>query len=241
MIYTGTSGWTYDEWAGDYYPQRLGKAKWLNYYFEKLSFVEVNATFYRRFRESTFENWRNKIPEGGKMALKVPRYITHIKYLQDCGAECREFAEKAGLLGEKLAGCLLQMHPKMPFYTDRLKQVIDDFGIGSKLIIEIRNPDWYREETLNILESTNTSYANIDHPAQRLTDIRTSDINYYRLHGFEEWYKSPYPGDFLEKMASALKENSKENDCFIAFNNCMGGHAHRNARQLFKIAGKSGK
>lgn len=80
-IHIGTSGWTYSDWAGRFYPQDLPKNQWLNFYTQHFNAVEINATFYRSFQETTYQHWREEAPPHFHYVIKASRYITHRKYL----------------------------------------------------------------------------------------------------------------------------------------------------------------
>jgi uncharacterized protein YecE (DUF72 family) len=79
-IRVGTSGWSYDHWRGGFYPDKLAKNRWFDFYAVRFNTVEVNATFYRRFKDSTYQNWRDRAPEGFRYVLKVPRKHQLLRY-----------------------------------------------------------------------------------------------------------------------------------------------------------------
>ena len=72
-ILIGTSGWTYDDWKGPFYPETLPRSKWLDYYVEQFPTVEINATFYRPFTDQNYQNWSKRVPAGFMYVLKAPR------------------------------------------------------------------------------------------------------------------------------------------------------------------------
>src|SRR4051794_21530437 len=83
----GCSGWNYDSWRdGAFYPPRCAARRWLAFYAERFDTVELNATFYRLPRRSAAERWAQETPEGFTFAVKVSRYVTHVKRLQDAGS-----------------------------------------------------------------------------------------------------------------------------------------------------------
>ncbi len=79
----GTSGWVYDDWKGRFYPETLPRSRWFAYYAAHFPTVEVNATFYRAFKDQTYVQWRERVPPGFLYVLKAPRRITHDKRLED--------------------------------------------------------------------------------------------------------------------------------------------------------------
>ena len=82
-VRVGTSGWSYDHWEGCFYPVSVPKSKWLNHYLNYFDTVELNASFYRLPKKTSFGNWYNKTPEGFLWSVKANRYITHIKKLEE--------------------------------------------------------------------------------------------------------------------------------------------------------------
>ncbi len=82
-VFIGTSGFIYDDWKGIFYPENLSKTKWLEYYAKYFNTVELNVTFYRLLKESTFKNWYKRTPKNFIFALKGSRFITHIKKLKN--------------------------------------------------------------------------------------------------------------------------------------------------------------
>lgn len=73
IIHVGTSGWSYDHWKGCFYPEDLAKNRWFHFYAEHFNTVEINATFYRRFKDKTYHKWREQAPDGFRYVLKVLR------------------------------------------------------------------------------------------------------------------------------------------------------------------------
>ncbi len=122
--YIGTSGWSYDDWKGRFYPEGTAKKKWLQYYASQFNTVEINAAFYRRFQPKTYKGWAEKAEPGFKYVVKAPQLITHRKFLKDVDDNCKEFAESASHLGDKFGLILLQLHPKMPYEPERLRKAI---------------------------------------------------------------------------------------------------------------------
>ena len=80
-ILVGTSGWTYDSWAGPFYPEGVARRRWLEYYAERLPTVELNASHYRWPRDTALAGWHDRLPAGFEMAVKAPRALTHAKRL----------------------------------------------------------------------------------------------------------------------------------------------------------------
>lgn len=108
--YIGTSGWHYDHWRNRFYPEKLSKAKWLEFYAGNFDTVELNNSFYKLPSENAFANWRDSTPAHFAFAVKVSRFITHIKRLKDTGEAVGNFITRAQNLGQKLGPLLYSFH-----------------------------------------------------------------------------------------------------------------------------------
>jgi uncharacterized protein YecE (DUF72 family) len=241
-ILVGTSGWTYEDWKGRFYPAGLAKSRWFDYYLTQFATVEVNATFYRFFKEQTYRNWRERTPADFRFVLKVPRLITHQKLLLDVGEDIRQFWNSASLLGDKLGLVLLQIAPDMPYDAARLRSAILAFGNPHQVAVEFRTEEWFNQEIREILQETGAVFCDGESPRFQLTGWVTSTTGYIRLHGRRQWYSDNYTDDDLREIASKarqLKANGAES-VFIFFNNDYEAHAPANALSLCKFLGCSG-
>ena len=107
-IRVGTSGWSYDDWVGPFYPQGAGKHDYLAHYASRFDLVEVDSTYYAVPRESTVHGWAERTPEHFRFALKMPGEITHKRVLVDCEGVMKQFVTALEPLREKLICVLLQ-------------------------------------------------------------------------------------------------------------------------------------
>jgi len=233
----GTSGWFYDHWKGVFYPEDLPKKGWFQYYQKYFQTVEINATFYRRFKDQTYFNWANQVAEGFTYVLKVQRIITHRKFLKNCSEDIREFSRSASLLGNKLGLLLLQLAPQTPYDPELLKNVVHSFNNSRIVAIEFRDKKWLTGEIKKILIDAGAVFCNVDSPKLRCLDWITSEIAYIRLHGRTQWYRYNYSDNELEEIANIAKgfigEGAKK--IYIFFNNDFEGHAPNNAQRLIEF------
>lgn len=107
----GTSGWQYADWRGRFYPSAAPTRTWLEHYVSQFDCVEVNSTFYRLPAEGVFAGWAARAPDGFEYALKVSRYITHIRRLGEPAEPIRTFLERAAKLGEGSGLCCSSCRP----------------------------------------------------------------------------------------------------------------------------------
>src|SRR5580700_8559286 len=109
MLFIGTSGYSYPEWKGSFYPAALPQAKMFAYYAERFPTVEINNTFYRMPDEKLLTGWAAAAPERFLFTLKVPQRITHLSKLRNCADTVAFFLGRALLLGPKLGVLLFQL------------------------------------------------------------------------------------------------------------------------------------
>jgi len=183
QFFIGTSGWSYDGWRGDFYPGGLPKARWFDFYAQHFNAVEVNATFYRTFKDETYRKWRDQALAGFRYALKAPRLITHRKMLMDVSDEIRIFAESAHILGETLGMILMQLAPGMPLDLPRLRAALSAFLDTSEVAVEFRHERWDSAETINLLREMRATWVCADSPKNPLRERLTGKNAYVRLHG----------------------------------------------------------
>lgn len=239
--FVGTSGWTYDHWKGNFYPQALPKSRWFEHYAGLFSTVEINATFYRTFKDQTYQNWYQKAPPGFCYVLKVPRPITHYKYLEDVNGEIHAFWRSVSLLEDKFGLVLLQVAPGTPYDPDRLQKALRAFPDPRRVAVEFRNDQWFNDEIRGLLKSQGSVFCDADSPRSHLRGWVTSDSAYIRLHGRSHWYSYNYSEDELAEIAERAKKMVEvgASRVFIFFNNDFEGYAPVNAQALKKVLSPS--
>ncbi|MGB9746186.1 MAG: DUF72 domain-containing protein [Bacteroidales bacterium] len=237
FLFIGTSGWTYRHWKGDFYPHDLPVSQWFSHYCSQFNAVEINATFYHRFQDATFLKWYERTPPGFCFVLKIPRIITHRKFLSDCFDEIREFSRQAGLLKEKLGCMLMQLPPGLKCNKKLLEKSLDAFPESVRLAVEFRHASWYEEGVIKLLLRKGVSFVNADSPQRTIDFSLQTAFPYLRFHGRNGWYNSDYTEEELRKAAVyfAGLTLSREQPGFAFFNNDFGGFAPRNAIRLMEM------
>lgn len=234
VFFVGTSGWTYEHWKGRFYPQDLPKKAWFDYYAREFQAVEVNATFYRSFTDQTYQNWKQRAPQGFIYVLKAARLITHRKYLLDVDEDIRTFYQSCLLLQDKFGMILLQVAPNTPYDLTRLQGALSAFSDPKSVAVEFRHSEWLNPNTMSLLRSLGATICNVDSPQQRITDNLTSDRAYLRLHGRHRWYVYNYSEAELMEIAelaqNLLQKGAKR--VYIFLNNDFKGYAPFNAMRL---------
>jgi uncharacterized protein YecE (DUF72 family) len=150
-LIVGTSGYSYKEWKGTFYPDDLPAAKMLPFYAGHFESVEINNTFYRMPEEKTLEKWAGEVPDHFTFVLKAPQRITHQKKLNDAGDDVRRLFEIAATLGPKLGPVLFQLPPYLRKDAARLREFIGVVPREPRIGFEFRHESWMDEEVFDIL------------------------------------------------------------------------------------------
>ena len=232
MVYRlGTSGWSYPEWRGRFYPEGLTQKKWLPFYAEQFDTVEINMTYYRYPKPETLQGWLDKTPPGFTFTLKANRQITHYKKLQNVKNELRNFYTLADSLYDKLGCILFQLPPSLALNLDLLEDFLSHLSADHKNVIEFRHQTWYTEEVHSLLRSHKVTFCVVSSPELPEQMVETAATSYLRFHGRRGWYTDNYTDDELKDWAGALK-TAKAKEVFIYFNNDYHAFAVRNCRTL---------
>jgi uncharacterized protein YecE (DUF72 family) len=231
--YIGTSGWHYDDWRGRFYPEKLPKAKWLEYYARHFSTVELNNSFYRLPSEAAFTNWYDSSPSEFAFAVKMSRFVTHIKRLKGSEEAVDNFINRAKILGEKLGPILYQLPPSMHRNDETLSSFLSSLPVGFQHVIEFRHQSWLVEEVFEVLKKHRAGLCVFDMPDFTCPLLATADFAYIRFHGSDSLYSSCYSDEALADWAKRIAEMAENLDSvYIYFNNDVQGFAVKNAETI---------
>jgi len=229
----GTSGWHYNHWRVLFYPEKLAKSEWLKYYAQQFNTVELNNSFYHLPSEKAFATWRESAPEQFVFAVKVSRFITHIKRLRNLDSAMENFLSRACLLQEKLGPLLYQLPPNMKRNDEVLENFISSLPRKYQHVIEFRHESWLNDAVFQILKRYNIGLCVFDRPDISCPFITTSNFAYIRLHGSRSLYSSCYSDEELAQWAQVIIRLGKDvKTVYIYFNNDAEVFAVRNALTL---------
>lgn len=229
-LFVGTSGYSYKEWKGNFYPEDLPAKEMLAYYSRRLPAVEINNTFYRQPQPSMIENWKEQVPETFRFSIKATQRITHIKRLNNVAEETKYLLETVSLLKERLGVVLFQLPPNMKKDSERLKNFLAELPAGTRIAFEFRNDSWFDDETLGLLRAKNCALVVSDTDEKPLTSITsTADWGYLRLR------RTAYSEDDLIEWVNRLKDQ-KWKDAFVFFKHEDEGVGPKLAAQFLKLA-----
>ena len=205
-LYVGTSGYSYKEWKGSFYPEKIPAKAMLRFYSERLSTVEINNSFYRMPQKSMLENWKEQVPATFRFSLKAPQRITHFKRLKDTEEETKYFFETASVLEGQFGVVLFQLPPNLKKDLPRLEAFVNNLPQYPFAAFEFRHPTWFDDDVLELLRSQNRALVVSDTDDMPTTHIdKTADWGYLRLRrvnyseeNLAEWHQRIRAQDWKE-------------------------------------------
>jgi uncharacterized protein YecE (DUF72 family) len=181
-LYAGTSGYSYKEWKGNFYPHKLPAAQMLRHYAQQLPTVEINNTFYRLPTASVLASWCEQVPANFRFAIKAPRRITHIKRLKEAQDETAYLLHALETLGERLGVILFQLPPYLRKDLACLQAFLDLLPDRTPAAFEFRAQSWFDDTVFQLLRSRDFALCIADTDEVRTTDIvATASWGYLRL------------------------------------------------------------
>jgi uncharacterized protein YecE (DUF72 family) len=182
QLRAGTSGYSYKEWKGNFYPADLPDASMLRFYAERFSTVEINNTFYRMPAGKMLLNWSSQVPDGFAFVLKVPRRITHDKRLKNVEDDIAYLVKTAAVLERKRGPLLFQLPP---FFRKDLPGLQDFLGRLPREVqaaLEFRHQSWFDEEVFGVLREHNAALCLADADSElEIPFVATAAWGYLRL------------------------------------------------------------
>ena len=231
LIRVGTSGYSYKEWKGTFYPDDLPAAKMLAFYAGEFSSVEINNTFYRMPGAEMLAKWAAEVPDGFTFVLKAPQRITHQKKLVDASDEVRRLYEAAEALGPKLGPVLFQLPPYLKRDAQRLRDFLRILPREGKIGFEFRHESWLDEEIYELLRGHDAAMCLSD--TDEVSDpeslvIPTATWGYMRLR------RTDYSDDQLGGWAARIKRQPWQS-AYVFFKHEDEGRGPAFARRFGKL------
>ena len=231
-LHVGTSGYSYKEWKGNFYPEDLPAKEMLSYYSRRLPAVEINNTFYRLPQPSMVENWKAQVPAQFRFSIKATQRITHIKRLNNVADETKYLLETAALLEERLGVVLFQLPPNMKKDAGRLKTFLEMLPTNTRTAFEFRHETWFDEETFGLLREKDCALVVSDTDEKPLTEIiSTGSWGYLRLR------RTTYEESDLTEWLKRVKDQ-KWKDAFVFFKHEDEGVGPKLAAQFIEMSKK---
>ena len=255
VVKIGTSGYSFNDWIGAFYPEGIEKGKMLDFYKGHFDTVEINSTYYGIPNRSVFYHLSEKTPDAFEFIVKLNRESTHTR---KNGLEAVEGIKEAVLPlieSGKLKGLLAQFPysfknaAESRKYLVRIKERCDDIP----LFVEFRHIGWVKDAVFDFLKGHNIGYCCVDEPNLKgllpPQETVTTDTGYVRFHGrntqtwwdsskgdrYDYLYKEEELAEWLKRIRSIREKVSKT---YLFFNNCHQGHAVKNAKMLIEMLKK---
>jgi uncharacterized protein YecE (DUF72 family) len=182
LLLAGTSGFSYSEWKGNFYPAKLPAGEMLRYYAERFPTVEINNTFYRMPAESMLSRWAQEVPAGFSFTLKAPQRITHQKRLREAESDVAVFLERGATLGGKLGPVLFQLPPMLHRDLPRLEAFLALLPAdGHRFAFEFRHASWEDDSVYAALRARGAMTCVADTDKGETPLVATADWGYLRL------------------------------------------------------------
>ena len=232
-IKVGTAGWTIPRnFAGEF----TAEGSSLERYAHRFDVTEINSSFHRPHRASTWQRWRDSVPDAFRFSVKIPKTITHQARLHDASELLRDFISQVNVLGDRLAVLLVQLPPKLEFDESIARGFFADLHNQSdaQLACEPRNPSWFTTEAEEMLAEQRVARVAAD-PAvceAAATPGGWSGLRYWRLHGSPVVYRSSY-SDTTDEYADRLTRlDAPKTEIWCIFDNTASSAATGDALAL---------
>jgi uncharacterized protein YecE (DUF72 family) len=230
-LYVGTSGYSYKEWKGPFYPRDLPDRRMLDFYGERFRAVEINHTFHGMPRASVLEGWAGAVPDDFRFVLKAPKQITHVRRLRDAGDLVSQLVEVAGAaLTGRRGPLLFQLPPNAKKDVPRLRAFLGPLPTSLRVAFEFRHPSWFDDEVFGVLGDHGAALCVAD--ADDDLDVpfaATADWGYLRLR------RPDYDDAGLKGWADRVRGQSWR-DAFVFFKHEDEAKGPRLARRYLELA-----
>jgi len=181
-LYVGTSGYSYKEWKGPFYPKDLPATQMLRFYSERFRTVEINSTFFALPKASVLEQWAGAVDDDFHFAFKAPKSITHVQPLNDKGEVLSKLLEVVGTLKTRLGPLLFQLPPTLKKDVLRLRSFLALLPPQGRTAFEFRHPSWFDDEIIGLLRDHGVALCIADtDDTLEVPFVATTNCGYIRL------------------------------------------------------------
>ena len=229
-VLAGTSGYSYKEWKGSFYPEDLPAGEMLRYYAERLAAVEINNTFYRMPKSDVLTRWAEQVPDGFRFALKAPQQITHRKRLKDAADSVAYFFKVAVTLGDRMGPVLFQLPPNLKKDLPRLSDFLAVLPPASRCAFEFRHGSWFEEDVFEALRGRGCVLCVAEDEELATPFVATARWGYLRLRRQDYGEE-----DLRDRAGKVLAQPWTE--AYVFFKHEEGGAGPKLADRLTKIVG----
>lgn len=230
-IRAGTSGFSYGEWKGNFYPEKLPATDMLRFYAGRFPTVEINATFMRMPTEKLLAGWAGQVPDTFTFALKAPRLITHMKRLRECAEPVARLLQVAATLGSRLGPVLFQLPPNLKLDLPCLEDFLAGLPEDRRVAIEFRHASWFDDAVFGALRARRVALCVADTGEEPVAPlVATTDWGYLRLR------REEFSHEELGHWARRIGEQPWT-DAWVFLKHEEEGKGPRFVARLIEIAG----
>lgn len=233
-LWIGTSGYSYAEWKGSFYPSDLAATKMLSYYAERFPTVEINATFYRMPTDKLLAGWMKQAPEHFRFTLKAPRYISYSKRVEESADAIKFFLGRGEKLGKNRAALLFQLPPLVKKDVGLLKDFLVHLPRDARVTFELREPSWHSDDVYTALADAGAALCISDSEKLTMPIVATTTWGYFRLRD------QGYERADLEKWHAQITSQKWE-EAYVYFKHEDAGKGAQFGGWLQEIDGRNGK
>jgi uncharacterized protein YecE (DUF72 family) len=237
LIQVGCAGWSLPKASQERFPE--GESA-LARYARVFPVAEINSSFHRPHRASTYARWAESVPAGFRFSVKLAKSITHGARLVDAGPLLDAFLEPVRALGETFGCLLVQLPPKLAFDAAVARSFFEELARRDipAVALEPRHASWFTDEADALLRERTIARVAADPPRAEGGSAPGGwdGFAYYRLHGTPRAYYSSYEDEFLERLAAAMAARRQDGWCI--FDNTAGNAAVPNALGLMEKLGR---
>ena len=199
-LLAGTSGYSFKEWKGNFYPDDLADDGWLAFYASRFPAVEINNTFYRLPKEHVLREWGAQVPEDFSFAIKASMRITHYARLKPESADALSFLlRNTAVLGSRMGPVLFQLPPNMQKDLERLKGFLALLPRDRRFAVEFRHESWLDEDVLRALREQDVALCVGEQEDFKCPVYATASWGYLRLHRLD--YDAAMLGEWAKCVA----------------------------------------
>jgi uncharacterized protein YecE (DUF72 family) len=228
----GTSGYSYKEWKGGFYPEKLPGKQMLGYYAQRFSTVEINSTFRRFPSASTVESWAEQVPNSFRFVLKARQTITHFRRLQNAEEQIDDFINLASLLKERQGPLLFQLPPNFKKDMGRLEAFLNYVRGRAAIVLQLQHESWYDDEVYDCLRAHSAALCSVDDEGPACDRVfGTTNWGFVRLR--EEHYTDHRLKKWIEKLKA-----QDWNEAYVFFKHEDVGAGPKLAARFLKLAGQ---
>jgi uncharacterized protein YecE (DUF72 family) len=230
-ILAGTSGYSFKEWKGSFYPEDIKPDAMLGFYSTKFPSIEINNTFYRLPKEHVLLEWASQVPESFTFAIKASQRITHHTRLKAESQSLVEYLLKnTATLGSRLGPILFQLPPNLKKDTERLKNFLAFLPVDRRYTFEFRHESWFDEDVYSILRDRDIAMCVSESGEMSCPLVTTATWGYLRLHKLD--YDAAALGEWAARVMS-----QEWTDAYVYFKHDEGEGSGPPAVEAFVKAG----